>query len=101
MRLVKLDSKACNGNDRIALHRRRSVRCQDHNPESRHGDLVQTVLSDQLQRLGPRTGPGRALAAIMTWSLVIDSGRASTAIPLEREMTYRRDRETPASRALL
>ena len=25
----------------------------------------------------------------MTWSLVIDSGRATNAIPLEREMAYR------------
>lgn len=36
----------------------------------------------------PLSKPG-ALAAIMMWSLVIDTGRAPTAIPLEREMAYR------------
>ena len=39
--------------------------------------------------VGVPLGQAGALAAIMTWSLVIDSGRAPTAIPLEREMDYR------------
>lgn len=36
----------------------------------------------------PLSEPG-ALAAIMMWSLVIDSARAPTALPLERQMAYR------------
>ena len=47
--------------------------------------LVATVVTV----VGVPLGQAGALAAIMTWSFVIDSGRAPTAIPLEREMNYR------------
>jgi O-antigen/teichoic acid export membrane protein len=47
--------------------------------------LVAAVVS----AIGPTLGQAGTVAAIMTWSLVIDSGRAANAIPLEREMAYR------------
>ena len=52
--------------------------------------LVITVLvAAAVTIIGVPLGQAGALAAIMTWSLVIDSGRATNAIPLEREMAYR------------
>ena len=50
---------------------------------------VTTLVAIAVTVIGTPLGQAGALAAIMTWSLVIDSGRASNAIPLEREMAYR------------
>jgi O-antigen/teichoic acid export membrane protein len=52
--------------------------------------LAATVLIASLVTVvGVPLGQAGALAAIMTWSLVIDSARAPSAIPLEREMAYK------------
>ena len=50
---------------------------------------VTTLVAVAVTAIGTPLGQAGALAAIMTWSLVIDSGRAANAIPLEREMAYR------------
>lgn len=50
---------------------------------------ITTLVAVAVTAVGVPLGQAGALAAIMTWSLVIDSGRAPTAIPLEREMNYR------------
>jgi O-antigen/teichoic acid export membrane protein len=50
---------------------------------------VTTLVATAITVVGTPLGQAGALAAIMTWSLVIDSGRAANAIPLEREMDYR------------
>jgi O-antigen/teichoic acid export membrane protein len=50
---------------------------------------ITTVVALLVTAVGVPLGQAGALAAIMTWSLVIDSGRAPTSIPLEREMAYR------------
>jgi O-antigen/teichoic acid export membrane protein len=48
-----------------------------------------TLVAAGVTVIGSPLGQAGAVAAIMTWSLVIDSGRAANAIPLEREMAYR------------
>jgi len=50
---------------------------------------VTTLVAAVVTAVGVPLGQAGALVAIMTWSLVIDSGRAPSAIPLEREMDYR------------
>lgn len=50
---------------------------------------VTTLVAAAVTAVGVPLGQAGALVAIMTWSLVIDCGRAPTAIPLEREMNYR------------
>jgi O-antigen/teichoic acid export membrane protein len=50
---------------------------------------VTTLVATLVTVIGTPLGQAGALAAIMTWSLVIDSGRASNAIPLERDMAYK------------
>jgi O-antigen/teichoic acid export membrane protein len=50
---------------------------------------VTTLVAAVVTAVGAPLGQAGALAAIMTWSVVIDSGRAPTALPLEREMDYR------------
>jgi O-antigen/teichoic acid export membrane protein len=50
---------------------------------------VTTLVAATVTAVGVPLGQAGALVAIMTWSLVIDCGRAPTAIPLEREMKYR------------
>ena len=50
---------------------------------------ITVLVASLVTAVGVPLGQAGALAAIMTWSLVIDSGRAPTAIPLEREMAYR------------
>ena len=51
--------------------------------------LLTIGLSVLVTAIGVPLGEAGAVAAIMMWSLVIDTGRAPTAIPLEREMAYR------------
>jgi O-antigen/teichoic acid export membrane protein len=50
---------------------------------------VTVLVASAVTVIGTPLGQAGALTAIMTWSLVIDSGRAANAIPLEREMAYR------------
>jgi O-antigen/teichoic acid export membrane protein len=51
--------------------------------------VITALVATAVTVIGVPLGQAGALAAIMTWSLVIDSGRATNAIPLEREMAYR------------
>jgi O-antigen/teichoic acid export membrane protein len=50
---------------------------------------ITVLVATGVTAIGVPLGQAGTLAAIMTWSLVIDSGRAANAIPLEREMAYR------------
>lgn len=51
--------------------------------------LVTILISLLVTAIGVPLGRAGALAAIMVWSLVLDTGRMPNAIVLEREMEYR------------